>query len=255
MRRFTGGENTAAELRAWAGPPSRRVYRWRVDRLLAQRCSQARLVADLDGAAPYEVAQRTDGGGVELGARVSLELLQRLGPVTGLAVRPRARHRLERVSHVEDSALDRDLVPAQPIRVASAVDPLMQVADPRGELRHARAGDDRAAELRMPAHDGDLLPRQATRLQEDGVADPDLADVVEERGHANLLDALLAQAHRRGERRGVEGDALGVHVRVRVARVNRAGERVNGVEEPAAAQPRRVLLGGDRRAVARRVDG
>src|SRR5256885_15375863 len=61
------------------------------------------------------------------------------------------------------------------------------MADPLGDLGHPRAGDDRAAELGVTAHDPELLVAQGGGLEEDGVPDSDLAHVVEQAGDAHGL--------------------------------------------------------------------
>src|SRR3989442_15218743 len=123
ISRLTGGENTRARL---AGRPAAAArLPWRPQRLCRQRRrvvrerqAEARLLADLDRALPDEPGHGADRLRVELRARVGLELVDRLMRILRLPVDARAGHRLKRVGHVEDAALDRDLGAAEPIRGA-----------------------------------------------------------------------------------------------------------------------------------------
>ena len=101
-------------------------------------------------------------------------------------------------------------------------------------------------QLGVAAHDCELGVVELRGLQQDGVRDADLADVVEHAGGAQLLDPLLAQAERGAELGGVAGDGLGVRVRVAVLGVDRAGERVDGVDEAGAQVALGGLLGRER---------
>ncbi len=80
---------------------------------------------------------------------------------------------------MEDPALERDLLAAEPERIATTVEALVQVEHPLGHLVHSGTGDDVSTELGVALHDGELLFGQLPREQQDGVGDPDLADVVE----------------------------------------------------------------------------
>ena len=55
--------------------------------------------------------------------------------------------------------------------------------------------------------------------------------IVEDRGSADQLDVLLSNLERARERDGVGRDGMRVQVRVAVARVDRPGERLDGILE------------------------
>src|SRR5471030_738010 len=68
--------------------------------------------------------QRADDFGVELGAGAAPQLAQCVAGRTRAAVRAGAGHRVVGVGHVHDARGERDVVAAQPGRVAAAVGPL-----------------------------------------------------------------------------------------------------------------------------------
>src|SRR4029078_5672970 len=80
------------------------------------------------------VGESVDDCRVELRARVSLDLADRVAPGTGGPVRAVARDRVERVGDGEDARAERDLASLEPVRVAAAVPALVMRAhdlDPR----------------------------------------------------------------------------------------------------------------------------
>ena len=89
-----------------------------------------------------------DEGRVELAPGRVLEPVQRLPDVERLAVRPRRRHRRERVADREDPGDQRDLLAGEPVEVAVAVPALVVVADPGPDRARRRAGRGRS---RRPA--------------------------------------------------------------------------------------------------------
>ena len=77
-------------------------------------------------------------------------------------------------------------------------------------------------------------------LEQDGVGDADLADVVQHARRADHLEPLAVDPELDRERAGVAGDALGVRMGVAVLGVDGARERVDRVDEAGAE----VALGG-----------
>src|SRR5206468_3012070 len=119
---------------------------------------------------------------VELDASVLADLAKGLLGGEGLgAVGPRRGHRLERVGDVEDPRPERDVLALEAVGIARAVEPLVVVADDRdlrAELLYL-AGDARP-DLGVAVHLDALVAAEAGLLEQDGVAHPDLAHVVEE---------------------------------------------------------------------------
>jgi hypothetical protein len=76
---------------------------------------------------------------VELRAGAALQLGQRALDGHARAVDARRRHRLERVGTLQDPALERDVGGGEAVGVAAAVEALVQVQDPRGDLLQGAA--------------------------------------------------------------------------------------------------------------------
>src|SRR5439155_8857525 len=74
-------------------------------------------------------AERLDGLRVELPPRLNRDLARSLLPAERRPVRPRARHRVERVRDREDAPADRDLFAAELVRIAEAVPALVVRTD------------------------------------------------------------------------------------------------------------------------------
>ena len=72
-----------------------------------------------------------DDVGVELRAGALAQAAHRLRVAQPLAVRAVGRHRVVRVADEDDARLERDLSPAEPVRIAAAVPALVAVADDR----------------------------------------------------------------------------------------------------------------------------
>ena len=82
---------------------------------------------------------------------------------------------------------------------------------------------------RVLLDDRALLGGQGTGLAEDRVGDDDLAEVVEERAAPHVRARGGIQAHAGRDAVGVLGDPAAVPGRVRVARIDRLGEREDDV--------------------------
>ena len=91
-------------------------------------------------------------------------------------------------------AADRDRVAGQPVGIAAAVPALVLVADdPRDRAHAGDRAQDPLADHGVLAHDLPLARVERAGLVEDLVGDPDLADVVKERGRADVLDLVLVE--------------------------------------------------------------
>ena len=160
----------------------------------------------------------------------------------GGAVDARRQHRVERVGDVDDPGAERDLLAAEPVRVAGAVEALVVVADRRHRvLEEAEAVDDARALLGVALHQRPLLARQARRLEEDRVRDRELADVVEERRVAEQVELRLREAELAADRERELLHAPRVAGGVRVARVDRRREGLHRRGRALAQQPVRLL--------------
>jgi len=184
---------------------------------------------------------------VELRARRLLELGERLLDLHAAAVEARRGHGLEGVRDAEHAAGERDVLAGELLGIAAAVPALVQVEHPVGDLRHARALDDVAAERGVALHLEELVVGEPGGLEQHRVGHADLADVVEDPGGPDLVDLLLRHPELAREHRGVLGDPGGVLVGVAVLEVDRAGEGVDRVGEAGGARAIRLLLERERR--------
>lgn len=125
--------------------------------------------------------------------------------------------RVEGVGHRDDPSSKRDRRPGKSVRVAGAVDPLVVMANHRGDL----GVSDHREHLRSAR--GVLLDRrefglgERARAVEDRSRRVDLAHVVNLRGGSDHRDFPLGQAHRAADTDRVAGDPLAVSVDVAVA--------------------------------------
>ena len=112
-------------------------------------------------------------------------------------------HRLVCIRDGHDPGAERDVERLEPVRVAGAVDPLVVGADERRLLRSWLAGATISAPMRrVLVHEHPLLAVERPLLEQDVVADPDLADVVEQARPLDPLDLVLRQMHDAAHRLG-----------------------------------------------------
>ena len=116
--------------------------------------------------------ERSDDRGIELRARVRVQLGERGRGAPRLAVGPVHSDRLERVRDEDDPRAERDLLAREPVRVARSVEVLVVVEDPVVDRLDAEAVEQGVTELRMPADDGELVLREPARCAQDGVGRP-----------------------------------------------------------------------------------
>ena len=168
---------------------------------------------------------------VELLAGLCEELDHGLVPRDRGTVRAVARHRVERVRHGEDARRERDVVPAQPVRIPGSVPALVVVPDDleaapvqeRDAAQHLLAEDDVGLE------DAPLGLGQGPRLAENPVGDPDLADVVKEEA---VLDARLLDEpglDRPGQLHRIALHTVGVSIRAEVLRLECRRQGTDGL--------------------------
>ena len=144
----------------------------------------------------------------------------------------------------DDAGAQGDLVAAQPVRVARPVVMLLVMEHQRHDVHQfGRLFDDPFSQDRVLADAVPLLRREAARLCQDGVRDPDLAHVVQ---IAPVADA--------GHLRGGESDApcdgrrelrhqARVGVGVAVAQVHRGGQATHD-RAPSGVRQRDHVAGG-----------
>jgi hypothetical protein len=133
------------------------------------------------------------------------------------AVGARGGDRVECVRDGDHARADRDVVAGEAVGVAGAVDALVVMADDRGQLAVAERDHHRGAVSRVALDQRELGVGQVARLGQDRPRHVDLADVVHQRGGADLGDLLARQANLASDPLCVAGDAPAVTVGVGVA--------------------------------------
>ena len=143
----------------------------------------------------------------------------------GLLVRPTRGQGVEDVGDGEDPGHQRDRLPRPPLRRAAAVKLFMMRAHDLGGVGEPhRPLDDVEAVPDVLLHLAELLFVEAAGLEQDVVANADLADIVEKRPLDQGLDVAGRQAELFRQADGVEGDPEVVAVGVAVALGDRAGQ-------------------------------
>ncbi len=142
----------------------------------------------------------------------------------------------------DDVRRERHGIAAGPVGIATAVEALVMGVDDRDEIaERLDRREDRPAEGRVGLHDHPLLRGERGRLVENGVGNADLADVVQQRRELDPADLIRRELHldRDDPRQG--RDPGRVAPGVRIARVDRGGERLHRREVELAQSS--VMLG------------
>ena len=172
-----------------------------------------------------------DDVGVELRTRTAADLLDRLVPADGFAVRPRVGHRIERVDDGEDSRAQRDALGGEPVWVPVAVPPFVVGADDARTLlvEEGNVNEEPLSELCMLLHPPALTRGQGAGLEQDLVGHADLADVVQQ--EPPFQARVVEQRGRdfEGKPRRVARHPPGVAARPEVSRLERRGEHGHGL--------------------------
>ena len=129
-------------------------------------------------------------------------------------------------------APQRDVERLHAVRVAGAVEPFVVRLDQRrlrGQLGGRR--HDLRADGRVLVHEDPLALVERPLLEQDVVADADLADVVQQPGPLDLLDLGLRQAHHPAHRLGDVAHPARVVAGVGVPGVDRLRERLDRLLE------------------------
>jgi hypothetical protein len=188
-------------------------------------------------------AERADDLGVELRAGAVRQRADCLLVVERVAERARAGHRVVGVGDVDDARGERYLLAREPFGVARPVVVLVVVTHGRGDLFHLRHGGEQTrAALRVEPDDGALLFGERGGLEKDGVGRAYLANVVEQRGQAELFELVDAQTHAPADGRRVAADAPRVAVDVAVFRLQRVGDGAHDAARHRAEPARETLV-------------
>ena len=139
-------------------------------------------------ALAHHLDEVVDDDGVELGPLAGFQLGEREVGGAALAVGARRRHGVIGIANGHDARVQRNVLARQAVRVAAAVVPLVVMQNdvqdlPEGldRLQDARAQDG------VHAHDELLVLVELAFFEQDLVDDADLADVVQDRGQAQLV--------------------------------------------------------------------
>jgi len=140
-------------------------------------------------------------------------------------VGPLRGHGIEDIDDGKNTGVDRDFLAAQSLRVATAVVPLVMKFDHVARRPEpGRLLDDIHAESDVRAHDGQFRLIERTGLEQDGVADADFADVVQQGAGNQMADCLAAEAASLGQPDCVDRYPVGVDVGIGVAHGDGATE-------------------------------
>jgi hypothetical protein len=104
--------------------------------------------------------------------------------------------------------------------IAFPIGPLVVRQHPGGLVMELGGGQNARSQHRMGLHEVELALDQPTRLLQDRIGHPDLADVVEEPGQPDLEDVFLIESELGGHERAELGDGLAMAVGVGVLRVD-----------------------------------
>src|SRR4029453_10466017 len=137
-------------------------------------------------------------------------------------------HGVVRVDHEDDPRPERNLVPREPVGIASPVPALVVMEDPVGPRLDPEAVEHPEPDLWVPLEDEPLGPRQGTRLAQDFLGDGELAEVMQAAGEPCELDLLLVEAEPRRDPRREIRHARGMTPRVRVTQVDSLGQARRG---------------------------
>src|SRR4051794_23728973 len=212
----------------------------------------------LDGLAIGNAENSGDGNGVELLPRAVPQLVQRVPPWKGTAIRPVRDHCAVGVADCDDSAGERDLVALQPIGVAAAVEALVVVADDvRDRLALGQVPQQLGAPLDVAGHQLPFPVVERAGLAQHLLGHGHLADVVEASGQLELGRGVAANAHQLADARYEAGYVTRVLGCRRVAQVHAPGQHVERLAcllqppaapswpqplEPTSLSPHRVSL-------------
>ena len=127
------------------------------------------------------------------------------------AVRAFGGEGIEDVHHGEDAGGEGDLLAFEPLGVAGAI-PFFVVAvgDVEGGVQEGDGGEQLVGEGGVLAHEGPFVIGEGGGLEQDGVWDGHLADVVEQGAAAQVDELVIGEVQGLGEGEGHLGDALGV---------------------------------------------
>ena len=107
---------------------------------------------------------------------------------TSSAIRPRRGDRVKRVGDRDDPGRNGDLIPGQTIWVARPIDPLVVMADDRGEVRITENRNQVRAAARVELDHIELLICERRGFLEDRRRGIELANVVEGGSRADFRD-------------------------------------------------------------------
>src|SRR5438067_6475046 len=158
--------------------------------------------------------------------------VDRLLPRAAAPVRAVARHGHERVGDGDDPGEQRNLVAAETVGIACAVNPLVVVADRRKQLVGTRQwGQDLLANDGVTLHLAELSWIEPACFGENAHRDTQGADVVQQGGFVKKGELVLGQSNGGAELYRPVSDVLGEPRTAVVAILDRAGQRDNDALE------------------------
>ncbi len=185
------------------------------------------------------VEERRDGVRVEAPAGLPREHGEPFLLVARQPVGPLRGDRVEGVGDGDDASAQGDLLAAQAIRVAAAVNALVVVANDRREARIPHRREHVRAVGGVTLDHLELLVGEGAGLVEDRRWRVDLADVVDQRRGPHLCTLGGADVQRSGDAFGVVCHAAAMTVGVGVARLQQPAEALEQLDPwPARARAR-----------------
>lgn len=142
-----------------------------------------------------ETLEAVDDVGIELGAGVAADFLERVLDGQGRLVAAIRSDGIERIGDRQDASEERDVRSRPTVRIAIAVEPFVVAEHRLGDLGMHESVNHPETELGVTTNLVPLGALERTRLEEHGLVDVDLADVMKRASDAETTEALLAEIH------------------------------------------------------------
>src|SRR5271157_20806 len=165
---------------------------------------------------------------VPLGAAASLEPPDGFVQGQGGTVTTVGNHSVKAIHHADDAGAKRDLFSLKASGIAFTVDTLVVVQNKQADPLEARQeAEHRPTVLGVPVDDRPLLGIEPAGFIQNSVGDADLADIVKERGHLDIVLIALVDAQRFSDAHGPFRQSRTVNSGVEVLEIEELVQAVN----------------------------